>query len=335
MHDLVSSNSIYLAYVDEYLRELGEDSEFVFKAAGVDNIEQLRQVPRVPTEVMAKVYERVYRNPRLGGFFIKLGERIPLTAHGNLGVAFLVSPNIRTILQMLQRFTAIAIPWVNIQLDESPHQATINIQISAGSADFKAALVESIVIHIAHHLCNLLPSGHLPCALEFQHSQPEYVEDFYHHVAGEVRFNAARNCVVYPMAVLSVPVKTADRLNQGVLEQQCAEELRLLQKQTSQAQLVRGLIVQNLSASPTIQWVARQMSTSERSLRRRLQEEGESFRNLLAQVRHEEACRHLRETDWRIERIAKQLGYSETASFSLAFREVAGVSPRQWREQSS
>ena len=74
---------------------------------------------------------------------------------------------------------------------------------------------------------------------------------------------------------------------------------------------------------------------SERTLRRRLQEEGVSFRDLLKDVRHDLAVHYLRDTDARIEQIAERLGYRDTACFRQAFKQVAQLSPRQWRQAQS
>ncbi|HET8706548.1 MAG TPA: helix-turn-helix domain-containing protein, partial [Pseudomonadales bacterium] len=72
---------------------------------------------------------------------------------------------------------------------------------------------------------------------------------------------------------------------------------------------------------------------SERTLRRRLHEEGIHYRDLLKSVRHEMAQYYLAKTDIRIEKIALQLGYQDTACFRHAFKAQTGKSPREWRDQ--
>lgn len=73
--------------------------------------------------------------------------------------------------------------------------------------------------------------------------------------------------------------------------------------------------------------VAAEMKLSERSLRRRLAEEGTSFRDLLQQARQARAQTMLGKSGISLTVAAEQLGYADTAAFSRAFKEWTGISP--------
>lgn len=73
--------------------------------------------------------------------------------------------------------------------------------------------------------------------------------------------------------------------------------------------------------------VAAELKLSERSLRRRLTDEGTSFRELLQSVRKERAQTILVKPGISMAVAAEQLGYSDTAAFSRAFKEWEGVAP--------
>ncbi len=72
---------------------------------------------------------------------------------------------------------------------------------------------------------------------------------------------------------------------------------------------------------------------SGRTLQRRITEEGETFRHLLAQARHELGCRLLTDPATDINEVACLLGYQDTTSFYRAFREWEGMSPNRWRDR--
>tara|TARA_A100001391_G_scaffold119169_3_gene80976 strand:- start:6628 stop:7692 length:1065 start_codon:yes stop_codon:yes gene_type:complete len=76
--------------------------------------------------------------------------------------------------------------------------------------------------------------------------------------------------------------------------------------------------------------VAAELKLSERSLRRRLTEEGTSFRELLQDARKERAETILSKPGVSLAVAAEQLGYSDTAAFSRAFKEWTGTSPRRF-----
>ena len=66
---------------------------------------------------------------------------------------------------------------------------------------------------------------------------------------------------------------------------------------------------------------------SARTFQRQLKEEGASFSDLLADVRQSETLKRLKERNLTIAAIATDLGYSDQAAFTRAFRRWTGVSP--------
>jgi AraC-like DNA-binding protein len=72
--------------------------------------------------------------------------------------------------------------------------------------------------------------------------------------------------------------------------------------------------------------------TSQRSLQRRLAESGIGFRQLVEEVRFESACRLLGDRERKIVEIAAELGYTDSANFTRAFRRWAGVPPQAFRQ---
>jgi AraC-like DNA-binding protein len=82
---------------------------------------------------------------------------------------------------------------------------------------------------------------------------------------------------------------------------------------------------------PSTPEVARAFDLSERSLRRRLQEEGTSFRALVNEVKMQKAQQWLEHTPQSVEHIAQQLGYAEAAAFIHAFSRWTGSSPAAYR----
>ena len=72
---------------------------------------------------------------------------------------------------------------------------------------------------------------------------------------------------------------------------------------------------------------------SSRTLKRRLQQRGTSFQDLLDLVRMGQAKRLLFETSQSIDAIASTLGYSDASNFSRAFKRKEGVTPAVYRRQ--
>lgn len=78
--------------------------------------------------------------------------------------------------------------------------------------------------------------------------------------------------------------------------------------------------------------VCRVTEIPKRSLQRRLRSHGTSFYKLLSEAKFDLAKDNLKNSDLTIAEISFQLGYSDPAHFSNAFRRWAGMSPSQFRE---
>lgn len=79
--------------------------------------------------------------------------------------------------------------------------------------------------------------------------------------------------------------------------------------------------------------VATELGLSERTLQRRITDEGTTFRELLVAARQELGRQLLADTEATIDEVAYLLGYQDTSSFHRAFREWEGVTPARWRQQ--
>jgi AraC-like DNA-binding protein len=95
---------------------------------------------------------------------------------------------------------------------------------------------------------------------------------------------------------------------------------------------VRGCIRAQLGrGGPRLEETARRLHVSPATLRRRLAEEGTSFRDLLDALRAEEACRDVLDPRLDLTGIASRLGFAHPNGFYKAFRRWTGLSPREYR----
>jgi AraC-like DNA-binding protein len=122
---------------------------------------------------------------------------------------------------------------------------------------------------------------------------------------------------------LDIPEAHADKL----LSERCAA--------TGLRGLVEGQLLSVLCPSGKMQVaeIAAQLGMSERSLRRRLAEEGTSFGEVLDQLRNRLALQYLEDDRVSIKQITWLLGYSEPGAFNHAFTRWTGTSPSKVRDR--
>lgn len=106
------------------------------------------------------------------------------------------------------------------------------------------------------------------------------------------------------------------------------------QHSRSITEIVKWIIKRSLTGGrPDIQTVAKEMGMSNRTLQRRLTDEGTGFKDLLEQVRREQAREYLADRSLDIKEIAILIGYEDENSFYRAFRLWEGDTPSNWRTE--
>lgn len=96
--------------------------------------------------------------------------------------------------------------------------------------------------------------------------------------------------------------------------------------------VIKPIIGKNLSSGHVrIKNIAHYLGTSERTLQRRLAEEGVSLQALQEEVRRNLATRMLQQEDLQMREIAWRLGYSDPGSFFRSFKRWYGSTPAQFR----
>ena len=85
---------------------------------------------------------------------------------------------------------------------------------------------------------------------------------------------------------------------------------------------------------PPLREVAAQLYLTEQTLRRRLQAENTSFREIKKDIRRSVAEKLLIETNLPVHDISDMAGYAEPRSFVRAFQEWTGISPTAFRRRA-
>lgn len=149
-----------------------------------------------------------------------------------------------------------------------------------------------------------------------------------------VHFAARRDCLVLHPADLDRPFASYNgellEMLAPVLEARLAKHAASV----SLSEQVQWVLRRRLTAGrPDVRSVASELALSERSLQRRLTEEGESFQGLLSQTRHQRALEYLAQPELAIVDVGYLLGYEDQNSFFRAFRQWEAQTPTDWRAQ--
>ncbi|MBD2425691.1 AraC family transcriptional regulator [Phormidium sp. FACHB-1136] len=141
-----------------------------------------------------------------------------------------------------------------------------------------------------------------------------------------ISFNQPCNAIKIPREFVSQPLHPSSTVpGQFEVLHQSAPALDFL---PSLKQLIESLLPQG---GPNIAQAAGASGMSVRSFQRRLANHGVSYGHLVDEVRFHLAAQWLKGESAPITDIAAELGYTDTANFTRAFKRWAGVSPREFR----
>lgn len=140
-------------------------------------------------------------------------------------------------------------------------------------------------------------------------------------------FDATAGTVTFPASYLEAELPQASPAGRVLAERLCADLVSRRRDVSGLAQQVRILLAQRLAFDPSIGGVARALAVSDRTLRRRLAEDGNSFQRLLDEVRISLAGQLLATGSLSVAEVAHRLGYAESASFIHAHKRWHGSTP--------
>ncbi|MEQ3724589.1 AraC family transcriptional regulator [Alcanivorax sp.] len=144
--------------------------------------------------------------------------------------------------------------------------------------------------------------------------------------------HANANRILVNRAGASQPFPGYDPVLTRMLEQQCQQRMDTVEN-SGLAGKVRQKLLGELGLGASLNDMASELALSTRSLRRKLEQEGTSYRDLVEEERRQLALQLLDSTTMKIEELAAHLGYTDAGGFVRAFRRWEGCSPSAYREK--
>ncbi|MFI1657003.1 AraC family transcriptional regulator [Streptomyces sp. NPDC020472] len=169
--------------------------------------------------------------------------------------------------------------------------------------------------------------------VEFVHPEPRHAREYALLFGAPCVFGAGRTAAVFDRADLDEPVLRDAAALKAFLRRAPVDVLVCGDHGSTVTGRVRHLIGRALPAGPvpTPEQLADRLSVSPQTLRRQLAAEGTTYQRLRDQVRRDHAIAELTGGRVSIERLSRQLGFSEPSAFHRAFRRWTGETPRSYQ----
>ena len=313
--------------------ELGVDAHAWFAGVALSPIDVCDPSARVSYRQAIAIIRRAMQSLPLPDLGLVLGRRQDIGNFGVLGLAMKTARNFSdaiTIGITHQRATG-ALLELNIE-DIAPGDVAMFARAPLHDAVVLPFLCEEMFASVFAVARELAGPGLALRRLEFAYPAPAYVDEYRELFGCELKFDRPHNCLVIDAKWLSLPFPNYNPVTARQALAALARELEATRPAKSEtAAAVERQLRQRVSQNPRLLDVADSLYRSERTLRRQLAEEGESFTMIHDRVRCERALELLRDHKLTVAQIGTQVGFGDVREFRRAFKRWTGRTPSDIR----
>lgn len=267
------------------------------------------------------------KDPALG---YEMGLRTPVTSHGFLGYGVMSCANLEEAIKLAERFVRLRTVLMSFKLSIEGDFAIVEASANYPVGLLRQFVFESLLLSLARAGSFITGNGMNSGEIHFDFPEPSYYQTHKDKLP-PIFFNKASNQLRFPKAFLKQPLIMADPVAAKLAAEQCERELALMDISDDIPTQVRAMLNHQQGEYPQLEQVAERLFMSSRTLKRRLQQAGLGFQQLLDEARKRDAIKLLQNTSLTVEQIALRLGYTDPANFTRAFKKWTGDTPSKYR----
>ncbi|MDG1012522.1 MAG: AraC family transcriptional regulator ligand-binding domain-containing protein [Luminiphilus sp.] len=323
----------FAAYVRDYLMDREVDPQPVFEASGLDYTNNEEYDLPLPLDSVAALFERaaeVTNNRTMG---LSMGRDFHYESSSVLIVAMLAAPSVGGGLAFLNQYDRYIDSGITTRFLPNGEPVVFSADLMDMDSPDMAQLNEYLVGFLVQTLLIATRTDVPLLRVTFRHKQPATTAALQDFFKCRLEFGAPHNAIYLPSAFLGQPFLTCNKLMFRVLANAMDTYFSMGDKTSGfVSKVCRQIMLEDPIANLDSNSVARLMGLSARTLRRRLSEEGFTFKEAKNLARERRAKYLLINSRASLTEIAFDLGYSELSAFSRAFRSWVGESPQVYRE---
>ncbi len=313
----------------EAFKQEGLDVDALFRAAGLDLAVLDNPDWRIPTEKCNLLWRLAVAqsgNPVVG----LATARVPRPASFDVvGYAMMSAPDLRGVLERVVRYARIIGGFATITIADDRKGCRFSLVLDGGGEEVPWQRYAFALMTWLSFFRWIMIRDLRPLAVELTVPANDDLLPYQEAFGGPLRFGAPANALLFSHADVALPLPTAHAELANVHERIAGEYLARLDRSTLSAR-VRSVMLKGLSdGKPRRAAIARSLGMSERTLQRRLAEEGSSFRQLLDDTHKELARQYIQRDDLSFADVAYVLGFNDQSGFFRAAWRWFGTTPQQ------
>lgn len=329
----------YMHVLMQSLQDLGVDRAQVLALARIDPQSLEGREAMLSHEEVERLMQAAARASGRSDLAFEFGRRIKMNSHDVLGYGLMSCPTFDAFLRMASRHYHLMIETWTLRYHRWPEGGeAVYTPLVALSPVSTLFYLEALVMAHQNQLQLLLGEHRLPYDFHISMPEPAHIQRYRDLAPARFHFNPAAAPglrVIMPAALLDRALPLANEDVVRDIDERCTALGRTPPR--SDVGWVAYIMVALREARGTqitLEDIARRVNVSARTIDRHLKKEGLGFRELSDKVRFESACDLLCAPGGSISDVAQQLGFSDAANFSRAFRRVMGITPGEYQRSS-
>jgi len=334
---MLTASAQALRFIVTTAGTLGIPPPSLFAALGLSPAVAIDPDGRLPLDVLLRAWSTAAELTGNPDFGLYAAQSVRIADFGALGYVIRHSPSLGDAYRRFARYLGMVNQAVELSVIDGETHASLRVRTRSPVADLQVLrqpvdCLLGVLMECARRFSGGSVTAH---AVRFRHPEPAQTSGYLRCFDVLPAFGQPVDELVLPRSLLDQPNHEADPLLLPILEEHLEKRADSTTPASADLDRVRWVVKQLLKNSePTPDQTAKQLRMSPRTLQRRLQQQGTSFKLLVEEVRKEQALQHVQNSSMPLAEIAFVLGFSEVSAFHRAFKRWTGQTPIEVRKRS-
>lgn len=313
-----------LVTLGERVAAMGIPAERLCAGLGFD-LQTLREGALVSNRQAWRMIRRALQLSGRADLGLEVGRGQGLASFGLLGPAFLAARDVGEAVALGVRHYPAAGALIDVAMARTETGVVLELRPRLRDAQVVMFLVEEFLVSVIELFQNAMGQRLHLQSLELTYTEPAHAPRYPALFGVTPRFRCESNRIVIGDADLSRPMRGQDPTRFSRLQSQLLRHAQ--QEALGTVEAVEQLLLRAAPAPLSIAALAQTLDISPRTLRRRLEEAGTSFREVNERVRAGTARMLLVEAGLSVAEAGQRLGFADVRAFRRACKRWLGQAP--------
>ncbi len=250
---------------------------------------------------------------------------------GALGYAWLASPTLRKAFLRVERFIRVITDDASVLVEDRDGCMVVTLKLGVHSEC--EAVRDDGAMALITKMCRLDIGEHFRLhEVNFKRAEPRDIKPYFEYFGCQLNFDQAENQLLIPLSISDEALAGANPELALLSDNIVTRNLARIDRDDIVARVQAALVDQLSHGEVSGDSVAEALYMSTRTLHRKLADVDTNFKAQLAETRQRLADHYIMDNNLTLTEISLLLGFSESSSFSRAFKTWTGSTPTEMRQ---